>query len=243
MDTMRRVPSRYLVLTSDLVVPGIIITSVLAAAYLFLASPVFKLQAFKCELDYQPCQEGAITAEIDRLKGQNIFMFETHDLERRLTSSEFTVATVETRKILPSTLEVTLISVRPHFAVKQEGDERYVVLDEKRRVIGLRSEDPHVPVLFTKDLPPLQIGQPISGTIDQAIAAAEAVVAAFIPYTAHAYDNGLLRVTLEDGPVASIDPAGNVERQVGLLQAVLRDRTILEGIATIDVRYAQPILK
>lgn len=238
-----RKPSRYLVITSSYLLPALLTALSLVGVYLLFYSPIFRLQEFVCQIDTSPCAPGPTTAELERLRGQNIFLFKEESLTNHLTSGDFSLAKVQVEKVYPNKLTLTLTTYKQAIVVKSTTHSEYLVLDERRRVLTVTASPPPVPILEVTELPPAQIGQTLESELDLAVASALLVKGASLPVKRMLYEEKLLRLTLDSGSTALLDPSGDMPRQIALLQAVLRDRTITKGVATIDVRYSQPVLK
>lgn len=243
MSDVPRTRSRYLVFTSEYLLPLVIVIFVSLVTYLCFFSPLLRIRTVSCLLDYSPCAEGVLTAELNRYKGKNLLLFDPAILKARLLEAQPTIGQVSVGKVLPSTLAVELYSVSPTYAIKQTGDSRYIVLDKEFRVIGLRELDPHLPFLEVALLPPVQIGSALTGLFLTALTAMSLTGEAFIPAENFTLRENVLEIKLEAGPVAVLSLTDELSPQISLLQALLRDPKILEGVTTVDVRYTQPILK
>lgn len=235
--------SRYFVITSDYLAPLALILISMVSVYLLFFSPLFAAQVFLCERDSKPCGASPVAAELTRYSGHNLFLLDEAGLQASLTASDPTLSAVQTTKILPHTLRVELTSERAAFALQLVGSDQFVLLDSNLRSLSVASGKPGVPSLLVTSLPPFALGQPIGGEIAPAASLGLQIMASSVSPKSMRYAAGVLEITLESGRIALLSPTGDAARQLSLLQAVLGDRTILEGVATIDVRYAQPILK
>jgi hypothetical protein len=239
------VHSKYFVITRDLVIPLLITFASLAAIYAVWHGPFFQITSVQCELDYEPCQSPALLAELGKYQGQNLIFFDETNLKTRLTSGDFTIRAVTLRRTLPGTLEVSCISVYPVVALSvRGGDGSYLLFDQKLRPIKATTSDPHIPILYV-DTPPV-------ATLGAVLA--DSIVGAGLTYTRHVFDslpdvhsvyqqNDTLRVSLKSGQTALLTTAKDLDAQLLALQAVRTGVTMPVGTKTIDVRFAQPVLK
>ncbi len=237
--------SKYLVFTADYLIPTFIIIAVATSAYLALYSPIFKINQLSCRLDYLPCDNQSVLAELDTLKGQNIFTLKTDLLSAKLTSGDFTIRSATFRKQLPGLIQVELLSVYPHVALRVDGDNRWVVLDSKLRVIATREVDPNVPTLVVPG--PL--------TVSVGVSPSDELITRSLTLTRQLFDElssiksitlvdqDTIKLNLSGGRSAILTPKKDVSSQLQSLQAVLSDVTILGGVSVIDVRFSQPVLR
>lgn len=240
-------PSRtkYLVFTVDYLIPTFIIFSVLTLAYLAIYSSIFKINELPCRLDYLPCDNEAVLAELNKLKGQNIFTLKTDPISAKLTSGDYTIRSAEFTKQLPNIMNVELLSVYPHVALQVQGDPGWVVLDQKLRVIATRDTDPNVPTLVV--LGPLTLSVGVSPS-DELITRSLVLTRKLFDELSSIksitlVDEDTIKLNLSNGKVAILTPKKDVTRQLQTLQAVLSDVTILTGVSTIDVRFGRPVLR
>lgn len=237
--------SKYLVFTADYLFPSFIILTILTLLYLVFSSPIFKVKQIRCQLDYLPCDNQTIQAELDKLQGQNIFTLKTTPLTQRLTSGDFTIRQATFIKQLPDLINVELLSVYPYVALQVAGDTHYVVLDQKMRVIATKDADPNVPTLIVPDPVTLYVGKLPS----------DAVILHSLSLTRKLFDElssiksiilvdgDTVKLNLTSGKVALLTPKKDELIQLQTLQAILSDATILTGVSTIDVRFSQPVLR
>ncbi len=238
-------PSKYLVLTTDYLIPFFVSLAGIVLIYLVLFSSYFQVSQITCMLDFVPCNDPAVLSEIDKLKSRNIFRLTQDELSARLTSGDFTIAQVSIRKTLPSTLAVSLISVRPVVAISVTGNPTWVVLDEKYRVIGERSNDPNVPTVIISSPIKLTIGKPIedksvTAALRLALRLAQEIVSI---KNLTLVDDNTITIQLSTGPTAIFSPRLDEITQLKTLQSVLSDATIWKGVSTIDVRFNRPVLR
>jgi cell division septal protein FtsQ len=237
--------SKYLVITADYIVPFILSISVLVLFYLALFSTVFRVKQVTCQLDYQNCTDPSVLAEIDKLKGQNIFRVSGDPLSAKLTSGDFTIREVRLKKTLPDQIFVELQSVYPVVAVQVAGDPKWVALDQKFRVIAVREIDPNVPTVIAGGPLVLTVGQPITQeplltTLKLALRLSGELTSI---KSITLVDDNTINIMLESGVVAIFSPKVDELKQLRALQAVLSDGTITKGFRTIDVRFIQPVLR
>lgn len=236
--------SKYLVLTRDFFVPFLICLSVIISIIILLRAPVFQIQSITCTLDFAPCPSGPVLAQIEQVKGSNIFLFRPSDLIRRLESGDFTIAHASLTRQLPGSLSLSLESVYPSVAIHLAGDPTWVVFDAKSRVIGVRLVDPNVPVVELSSPLTLTVGQiPEDSTLLTSLDLAQTLgqkLASFKSLTLES--DGALSLRLDGGLRAIFSPHKDVLAQVAALQAILTSDTIKEGVRVIDLRFDQPVL-
>lgn len=239
------VRSKYLVFTVDYLVPTFIILAVLTLFYLVLYSPIFKIKEVSCQLDYLVCDNQIILAELDKLKGQNIFTLSKDKVTARLTSGDFTIRQATLTKELPGKVILDLQSVYPVAALQILGNPTWVILDQQLRVIGSRDSDPNVPTIIVPGPLSLTVGKPPSDDlIIQSIQLARRLAdELFSIKSITLVDADTIELTLSDGRIAILTPKKDTSAQLVTLQIILRDDKIVQGINTIDVRFARPVLR
>lgn len=237
--------SKYLVITVDYLIPFFISLGILVMVYLVLFSKFFTIKDISCTLDFATCSDSSVIAEIDKLKGENIFRLSTEPLTRKLTSGDFTIREVSIIKSLPDKLSVELQSVYPVVALRVEGDSTWVVLDAKFRVIATRDTDPNVPVVIISTPLTVAVGKPLTdeallSSLKLGLRLSDELIGV---KTIALVDDHTIQITLSSGMVAIFSPKIDELKQLRSLQAVLAGGTITEGIRTIDVRFTQPVLR
>ncbi len=248
MDTapvFRPTRSKYLVITADFILPALICLGVLFLGYFTLYSPVFAVNTITCKLDFQDCQSPVLLAELDKLKGQNIFSLDTKSITTRLTSGDFTIRNVKIERALPGTLTVNLQSIYPVVALQIVGDSNWVVMDDRFRVIATRSADPNVPTVIVPGPLTVIIGQTpdnplVISSLKLALRLADEL---FTIRSLTLMDENTIELTLEGGKNAIFTPKKDELEQLRLLQMVLSDDTISESARIIDVRFSRPVLR
>lgn len=237
--------SKYLVITADYLLPFLIIIGVAFLFYFVAFSSFFKIKTVTCSLDYGECQDPSVLAELDKLKGQNIFTLTKDKLESKLTSGDFTIREVSIKKTLPDNLQVELQSVYPFAALKIDGDKTWVVLDPSFKVIATRLQDPNVPTVVINTPLTLVIGKPITDPLLLSALKLAGVITAAIPQVKSIalIDSNTIHLGLDNGLTGIFSPKGDEQKQLRSLQAVLSGSTITKGIKTIDVRFSQPVLR
>ena len=240
---MQRFSSKYVVITSDYLIPGLIIVMVLTLFWLAFYSRLFSVSDIICQTDYDPCENSALEAELAKFKGVNIFRLDADLIKKRVLSGEYMVREVDIKRTLPNRVIVSLQSVLPTLAVKAESDPRYLTLDSKFRVIKISSTKPNVISLTVPTLPPVQVGKslgedylPLFKLISEINQKLPGILGVSLT------PDGAVAVKL-DQITAIMSTSGALERQVSLLQAVVSDSTIIAGKSEVDVRFAQPVLR
>ena len=237
--------SKYLVITADYIIPFFIIIFGISLIYFLLFSRYFQITSISCSLDFATCQDAAVLSELDRLKGQNIFRLTKDKLSAKLTSGDFTISQVEMVKNLPSSLQISLLSVHPVSAISVKNHSTWIVLDQKYRVIAERSVDPNVPTVMILEPLTLTLGKPIAdpkliATLNLALRLAQELVSV---KTLTLIDDNTVEISLTSGQTALFSPRLDETTQLKTLQSILADATILKGVSTIDVRFNRPVLR
>ncbi len=237
--------SKYILITTDYLLPLAICLGIIALGYLALFSPFFQIKTVTCTLDYQVCTDPSLLVELENQKGQNILRFRPERLESRLTSADFTVREAVITRSLPDTLNVQLQSVYPAVALKIVGEDTWIVLDPTLRVIGKRTSDPNVPAVIVPGTLTVTVGKRPEG--DSVIKALELTLRLSSELvevkTLTLVDDNTIEILLPTGLRALFTPRDDEVRQLRALQAVLADATILSGVRIIDVRFSQPVLR
>ncbi len=237
--------SKYLVLTADYILPFMIIASVIGSLYIILYSNIFKITQITCNLDFEPCQNLAVLAELDKLKGQNIFKLQTQSISSVLTSGDYTIREAVFAKSLPSSLKVDLHSVYPVVALKIKDVDTWIALDSQYRVIKELVNDPNVPTVIVSGPLTLSMGKPVQ---DQLIKDTLAMTDRLFKQLSSIksvtlVDENRLDLELDSGKTAILTPKKDEVIQLRSLQAILQEVTISKGVRTIDVRFSQPVLR
>lgn len=237
--------SKYLVFTADYILPVLIIIGVITLLCVGLYSPIFKITKINCKLDYQECGDLSVVAELNKFKGKNIFTLSSDAVVSRLTSGDFTIREAHLSRELPGTLTLDLQSVYPSVALKVETDPTWVVLDPKLRVIGTRTIDPNVPTVVVPGPLTVTVGKPLTDeVIINALGLARRLAdELFSVKTITLINEDTIELSLSGGRVAIFTPKKDEMAQLHRLQVVLSDDTIMGGVSTIDVRFAQPVLR
>lgn len=239
------VRSKYLVITLDYLFPIFICLGVIALGYFTLYSSYFKINTVVCIIDYAECVDPSVLAELDKLKGQNIFTLSESSVTTRLTSGDFTIRQVALTKELPGKIIFDLQSVYPVAALQVSGDPTWIILDQNHRVIGSRDSDPNVPTVIVPGPLTLIVGKvPIDDLLIQSIELARNLAdELFTIKSITLVDADTINLTLSDGKIAIFTPKSDLSKQLRSLQLILRDATMTEGIKIIDVRFMRPVLR
>lgn len=237
--------SKYLVLTTDYILPSLIIILVSVSIYTLLYSNFFKIESISCKLDFEPCQNSVLLAELDKLKGQNIFALKTDNISKKLTSGDYTIREADFVKTLPASLSVDLHSVYPVVALKIKNLDTWIALDDRYRVIKERSQDPNVPTVIVTGPLTLALGKPITDpVITDALSMTRRLFEQLSSIkSVTLIDENRIDVLLDNGKIAILTPKKDEAIQLRSLQAILQEATISKGVRTIDVRFSQPVLR
>ncbi len=239
------VRSKYLVITLDYLFPIFICLGVIVLGYLVLYSSFFKINTIVCTLDYAECLDPSVLAELEKLKGQNIFTLSEGRVTTRLTSGDFTIREANIKKELPGKIFLDLHSVYPVVALQIPGDPTWVILDQNNRVIGTRANDPNVPTVIVPGPLTLSVGKRLSDDLlIQSIQLAKNLAdELFTIKSITLINDDAINLTLSDGRTAIFTPKKDLSQQLRSLQLILRDATMIEGIWIIDVRFIRPVLR
>lgn len=236
---------KYFLVTADWIYPIIIIFLTLFLLWLALFSPVFAIQNLRCELDARPCPDSSLLAEVNRIRGSNIFRFDSHTFSSRLTSADFTVRDATINKILPNTLVVELSSVYPSVALRLAEATEWIILDDRLRVIRSVTFDPNVPTVIVPGPLSLKVGEvPSDPELSSALTFARTVISDLPHIATISLSPHTLTLSFTDQPyVALLSTTSDLTPQIRSLQAILSGATIDSSTRVIDVRFAQPVLK
>lgn len=238
--------TKYLVFTAEYLIPALLVVFILAGYLLAFHTRLFTIKQFSCQLDYQVCQQGSLTAELDKVKGINLIRFDSSALESRLLSGDFTIRSVQFTKVLPNTLEVVLLSTYPALAVQEEGvTNKWVTLDERLRIIAVRETDPNITTITVPQLPPFRLGQTVEDSrLLATLKLAKAVDISQIPVSEiRLTGESDVTLQLENGLVAYLTVSKDPGGQLTILQNLLIDSSITKEYHSVDLRYTQPVLK
>ena len=134
--------SKYLVITRDYLLPVTLILSLVVGWWICFHTSAFTVREIICELDYEPCDNPFVMAELDKYAGINLLTLDTNSLRDKLLSGDYTVRQAEITRALPARLTVSMQSVYPVAAISHLGVEgEWVTVDSRFRIIGLRRED------------------------------------------------------------------------------------------------------
>lgn len=238
--------SKYLVLTTDYLIPLIIILSALTTYLLSFHTPLFAIKAVICTLDYEPCQNQSVIAELDKSKGENLLTLNTLELETRLLSGEYTTRSVELSRSFPSTLRVDLLSTYPVIALQlSDNKDKWIALDSRNRVITVTNNDPNVPTVTLDSTPPFRLGeQVLDSNVVQVIELALEISSELSTVdTIHLGLDSTVTLELTSGVTALLTTTKDFLDQIYALQAILADSSILKEYKIVDVRFSRPVLK
>lgn len=243
---LQQAKSKYFVLTADFLIPLLLIVLAIAGYVAAFHTQLFALTNITCQLDYQPCDNPSVLAELDNYRGQNLLNFDQEYLRNRLLSGDFTIRELELTRELPSTLKVDLLSTYPVVALQSRDDQlHWISLDERFRVIGVRETDPNVPTLTISSVPPFQLGGTfadplINSTLELALDLTSEISSV---KTIELTSDSTITLTLDNGVEVLFTTEHDQQAQLLTLQSLLQNEEIISTYHTIDVRYSQPVLK
>lgn len=245
LSSASSVKSKYLVITLDYLMPILISLFVIFGAWITLFSPIFQVKHIECQQDFEPCENENLMVELNKILKENIFRLNTGSIVSKLISGDYTIRTANITKTLPSTLRVELLSIYPTVAIKLlSGENEWIILDTKFRVIDKRDLDPNVPTVLVEALPALHAGQTIEdNTLLSTLVLARSLSNELPSVKTIELSGNTIKLTLSDGKLALLTTTKDQTVQIRTLQAILSDSTIISGIGIIDVRFAQPVLR
>lgn len=225
--------------------PLLIIFLLTSLIYLLMFSNFFKVKVVNCQLDFEPCSDPHLLAELDSLKGQNIFQIKEGVLIAKLTSGNFQIRGGDLKVSLPSSLALQLDSIYPILGIKLSTEAKYVTLDSELRVIKYTEAYPNVPTLVVNTPLTFQVGQKLENevVVKNALATLEIIKTIKGVTKIELEEQGNLNLYIKDKPTALLTIEKDVAYQLGALQQILEEDTITAGSRQIDVRFNQPILR
>jgi len=131
-------------------------------------------------------------------------------------------------------------------ALQVSGDDpTWIIFDSSLRVIGARRIDPNVPSVVVQGPLTFIVGKvPTDANIISSLELAKRVSdELFAVKTITLIDADTIHLALDSGKIAIFTPKKDELVQLRALQTILTDATILEGVNTIDVRFARPVLR
>lgn len=237
--------SRYVVLTSDIVIPMLIIALVVASLYFITSSNFFSIKNIECLINFRPCSDTHLLAELEKIKGQNIFTLNKQSLSARILQNNKIVSSVDITYELPNAISVRLNTSPPSVALKLiDNQNMWILLSEEFRTISLSSENPNVPTVLLEEIEGLAIGEKISdpSTIS-ALKVALSIKGNYLPASSISLTGETITLELDGGRTALLSTRRGIPEQLITLRAILADETISETASIIDVRYTQPVIK
>jgi len=238
--------SKYLILTTDYLIPIGIILLTITGYFISYHSSLFAIDQINCTLDYQPCLAGSVVSELDKSLGNNLVSLDTDHIKSRLLSGEYTIRSVEFSRTFPNTLNVTLLSTYPVIALQlTDNPTEWIAIDERMRVIAVINTDPNVPTVTLDSTPPFHLGQEISDTnVVEALQLALEISRELRSVTTiHLGADSTVTLKLSSGVTALLTTTRSRSEQIYTLQSILADQDIIQNHKLVDVRFSQPMLK
>lgn len=240
-----RFRSRRVVVSAKLVaaVCGIV---VFLAGVVLGGRSFLKIREVRCEMrDGGACDE-LLRAELQRLVGTPLYRVRGDVLEQRVLKALPQLSGVELALESSAVVRATAVSHLPMYVVESSGSARYVVSENGLLMREASTEDSAAfqPV-FRLFLDPGQPGNPLPANLHQSISGA---VAGFrkTSLTGERVDvvhPSQLELILP-GNKRGIFEGTQAEGQLSALQQLLNTATIAEqGLQSIDVRFARPVLR
>lgn len=238
--------AKYVKITLDIILPILAIIVIGFVAWGVLFSPLLAIRGIECLADYKPCQNENVVVELSKSKGENLLRFDEGPVINRLKSGDFMLQTVTIKRVLPGKLIVETFSVNPETAVQlSQEPNTWVVCDKDARVIKVTGDNPNVPTVTVEQLGVVRIGAKLQ---DPGLPEALALATKLRDHNLVAkrlflVDQTTVAASLELTTVL-FTTTRDAGQQVQALQAILADSTIKEEkYKTIDLRFAQPILR
>jgi len=237
--------SKYYILTNEIILPIAVILSVIAFYFSIFYSSLLNVKNVDCSIGIDPCPDSSTLIELRKLEGENMLLIDTQDTLNKIKSGDPTVSDIKIEKRYPNTLLVSIKLVEPTFALRLSGVENeWITLDNNYNVINLTSGNPELPTLIIPSVPALHIGKKID---DSSILSGLKLVSKLNDLTQKILEMTLVSDYVEGDLgehhiLMSIDES-QVDDEIMILQAVLRDSKIVDGMATIDVRHGRPVIR
>ncbi len=236
--------SKYFVAGLEYGIPIILVCAVATLIYVAFYSTYFQVTQIKCLQDFEACENPHLLAEIEKYKGENIFKLNPTHAIQHLTSGDYLIRGGTLSRQLPNQVTLNLQTVYPVIALKVAGTPTYATLDSGFRVIKFVNTYPNVPVVEFPSPITLTLAQPIADEKILILLKNALTISQAIPGTNTIGINGQdFSISLADGPRALLTSQRDITLQINALRSVLSDATITEGVAIIDVRFSQPVLR
>ncbi len=238
--------SKYLILTTDYLIPIGIILLAIAGYFISFHTSLFAINQINCTLDYQPCPTGSVVSELDKSLGNNLISLDTDHIKSRLLSGEYTIRSVEFSRIFPNTLDVTLLSTYPVIALQlSDNSNQWIAIDERMRVITVVNTDPNVPTVTLDSTPPFRLGKEISDTnvVEALQLALEISRELRSVIMIHLDVDSTVTLKLSSGVTALLTTTRSRSEQIYTLQSILADQDMIQDHKLVDVRFSRPVLK
>lgn len=238
--------SKYLVLTAEYLIPFFVIFVAILSYLLAFHTSLLNLKKISCQLDYEPCSNPSLLAELNKFIGVNLLTLDETELKSRLLSGEFTLREVGLSRQFPASLEVTLLSTYPVVAIQAKDNlYQWLTLDERFRIIKVSSVDPNVPTVTVDSVPPAQLGGTLTDpVIKETLTLALEITRELISIKSiYLTSDTTVMLTLSSGLTAILTTTKDQLTQLKTLESLLASPEIVSKYKTIDVRYSQPVLK
>lgn len=238
--------SKYLVLTTDYLIPLGIILLIIIGYFVSFYTSLFSVRQVICTLDYKPCENPNIISELDKSLGHNLLSLDTDIIESCLLSGEYTIRSAQVSRAFPNTLTLNLLSTYPVIALQlSDNPGEWIALDSRNRVIAVVDHDPNVPIVTLDTTPPFQLGEEVldSDVVSAIQLALELVQELSSVTTIHLGSDSTVTLELSGGITALLSTTQDRGEQIYTLQSILANKEVLQDYQFIDVRFTRPVLK
>lgn len=223
----------------------LLVVSIIATLGVFSARAI-RIKDISCQSQYGPCNP-QVAEEL--VKAKNLGLVSSKKVLTKTLSENILVKDYTIQFKLPSRFEVSLLERKARFALSNENQTQYVLVDMEGNVISSLASS-NLPWVDTRDALPL-IGEKVG---EQTLFALNLVTGIFPYYSvsnAH-LDGDSLIIELAEGPELIFPLKGDKEVLLGTSNLILtrlksenQDSKIknLEDIKIIDLRFKNPVLK
>jgi len=232
----------FVVTTQKLVWPLVALSVTLLIAWTYL-SGFFNVKKTLCISGERPCGE-AISAEINKLIGQNILTFRASVLEQKLKKADISIQNVTTAISLPSTIKVSLSSRNDFSTLAAATDSATIFVDQNLVPFKVEKKSSTPAQIFSPLVSNLELGEQITNPIIlSAIKLTQSLNDNFISFKFITIHSDRLQVVLKNNQQALFSHLDNYSISVPSLQLILSRATIEPKPKTIDLRFKKPVLR
>lgn len=238
--------SKYLIITSQFIIPSIVIVLSASIFFLVFKSSIFKAKDPVCLYDNNPCSDAQIIAEINKYIGSNLITLKDGELKSKLMDGNKAIKDISITKKLPNLLVVEITPTSPAVAIQVINNKNeWVVLNNNLVVTNIVNTDPNLPTIIIDSSQQVQIGLPIADPdVAETILLARKITEQFIDVERIELSDKTITLTFDSGIYALLTTIKDLDDQLITLQAILaQDKIIGSDYIVVDVRFDQPVLK